>query len=174
MESMHNRSIGTVICTFALLSVALAQPYNDTQPYSKNPKLESVLSQLIVADNPQEFAQAHNLYVQEGKVRAVVEIRDEKALLPAYAVEEARNKNRVQVLVPIEKIAALSWETNVTFIRAPLRPLAGVQNIPIEAPTALQTPMPETGFSAAILFMLSIALVFIIRKKRSYRNVKKR
>ncbi|HWR26344.1 MAG TPA: hypothetical protein VN316_00545 [candidate division Zixibacteria bacterium] len=167
-------AFGIIVLSSLLLSTALAQPFNDTQPYSKNPKLESVLSQLISANDPKEFTGVHDLYMQDGKVRAVVEITDEKALLPAFVVEETRYKNRVQVLVPVEKLVELANETNVTFIRAPSRPFADVQESQKEAQAVVQAPTPKSGFGAAILFILSIASVFIIRKKRSDRNVKKR
>lgn len=152
---MRSRNV-MVICAITLLSTAFVQPFNITQPY---PKLESVLSQMISADDPQEFAQNHNLYMQDGKVRVVVELINETLEVPDYFVEETRYKNKIQGLVPIEKISNLSEETNVTFIRAPLKPYADTPNV-----TAIQTPPPKTGFNTAPFFILSIVLIFLIRK----------
>ncbi len=141
-----------------LSPIALAQPSSNTQPDGKNPKLESILSQLINADNPQEFARSHNLYIRDGNTRVVVELINEKAMLPDYVVEETRYKNNAQVLVPIDKMATLSLETNVSFIRTPLKAYADT---------------PKSGFNTAIPVILSIALLFLFRKVRSDRNVKK-
>lgn len=152
---MHSRNVA-VICAITLLSTAFAQSFNITQPY---PKIESVLSQMISADDPQEFAQNHNLYMQDGKVRVVVELINETSQLPDYFVEETRYKNKIQGLVPIEKISILSEETNVTFIRTPLKPHADTPNV-----TAIQTPPPKTGFNITPFFILSIILIFLIRK----------
>ncbi len=162
-------AVALVICAITLPSiVAWAQPFNNTQPYSKHPKLESVLSQLIGANNSYEFAQAHSLYMQNGNVRVVVELANETDLLPDYVVEETRYKNKVQALVPVEKIAMLYEEANVSFIRAPLKPYADTPTA-----TAIQTPPPKSGFNTAILLILSIALIFLIRKCRSDKIVKK-
>jgi hypothetical protein len=157
-----------------LLSVALAQQINDTQTYIKNPKLESVLSQLASATNPQEFALAHNLYMVDGKVRVIIKLASDSSLLPDYIVEETRYKNEVQILVPVEKIVALTLEGNVTFMRAPLKPYAdapittGVPN-----KTLIQTPIPKSGFGTAIPVIISMILVILIRKTRGDKNVKK-
>lgn len=167
-----SRNVAIVIYTLTLLTmVAWAQPFNDTQPYSKHPKLESVLSQLISADNPQEFAQAHDLYMQNGKVRVVVELTNKNALLPDYVLDETRYENNVQTLVPIEKLAALAEDSNVTFIRAPLKPYKDTPVIPIA--TAVQTSIPKSGFNTAISFILSIALILLVIKIRSDKHVKK-
>ncbi len=165
-------AFGVIVLSSLLLS--RAQPFNDTQPYSKNPKLESVLSQLISADDPQEFGRAHDLYMMDGKVRVVIELANETALLPDYVEEETHYKNKVQVLVPTEKIAALSLESNVTFIRAPSKAYPGAPtSADVPAMTAVQTSIPKSGFSTAIPIILSIVLIFLINKIRSDKNVKK-
>ena len=153
---MYNRKAAVVIFIFTL--AAWTQPVYSIQP-GENPKLESVLSQLISANNTGEFAKAHDIYMQDGNIRVVVEMTNETAALPDYVVEETRYKNKVQVLVPIDKMSALSLETNVTFIRAALRPYADTP--------AMNEPTPKSGFDAVIPFILSIALVFLIRKRRS-------
>lgn len=129
-------------------------------------KLESILFQLISVNNPQEFARTHNLYMRNGNVRAVVELTSETATLPDYVVEETRYKKNVQVLVPIEKLVVLSEETNVIFIRAPLKPYA-------DAPVTTGQTLPKSGFNTAIPFIFFIALIFLIKKYRSDKIVKK-
>jgi hypothetical protein len=167
-------AVGITVLAGLLILVALAQPFNNTQPYSKNPRLESVLSNLISANNPQEFARAHDLYMHDRNVRVVVELTNETALLPDYAVEETRYKNKIQVLVPIEKIGALSLENNVTFIRAPSKAYPDAP-MPAGVPTftAVQTPVPKSGFNTTIPIILSIVLIFLVNKIRSDKNVKK-
>ncbi len=166
-KSILRIAFGITVLAACLFTIAAsAQTFNNTQSYSKNPKLESVLSQLIGSSNPQKFARDHALYMQDGSVRISVELVNETAMLPDYVVEETRYKKNVQVLVPIEKITSLSMETNVTFIRAPLKPYA-------ESPTAVQTSLPKSGFNTSILFIFSIALIFIIKRIQSDKNVKK-
>ncbi len=157
--ALNKRNAAAVICALTLLTAALAQPSND--PYSKNPKLESVLSQLISSDNPQGFAMAHNIFIKDGKVRVVVELGDETAMLPDYVMEETRHDKNVQILVPLEKIAGLSQDTNVTYIRTPLKPYAD------NPKSAIQTSTPKSGSNSTILIIVSIILIFLIRKKRS-------
>lgn len=165
LDNFRGRSafiIAVGIIAITLMSAVPVQSFNNTQPYSKNPKIESVLSQLISADDINEFALTHNLYIQDGKVRVVVELANETALLPDYVVEETRYKNKVQALVPIEKIEALSRETNVTFIRAPLKPYADTSTV---IPVSTSTP-PKSGFNSAIPIILSVISIFLIIKKR--------
>ena len=118
--------------------------------------------QLVNASNPEDFALVHNLHMRDGNVRVVVDLLNETSMPPGYAVEETRYRDKVQVLVPVEKITALAQETNVTFIRAPLEPYAANTT----NATAIQTSPPKSGFYAAIPFVLSIILIFLIRKIR--------
>ena len=149
-----------------LTFMAFAQQSNDTQPSGKNPRLGSVLSQMISADNPQDFARVHNLFMQDGKVRVVVELANENANLPEYVIEEIRYENRVQALVQIDKLEALSKETNVSFIRLPLEPYADISTTPI-IPNKTEVPVPKTGFSTTMTVIFSIILVFLLRKNKS-------
>ncbi|MBU3968459.1 MAG: hypothetical protein KKG76_14000 [Euryarchaeota archaeon] len=149
------------IIAFILISPVTGQTYNNTLPDSKNPKLESILSQLIVSDDMPDFAFAHNLDMQDGKVRVVIEMINETALLPDYVIEETRYKNKVQALVPMEKVEELSGETNVTFIRAPLKPYADI------ATPAATTPL-KSGFNLVIPFILSMLLIFLFMKIRKW------
>jgi hypothetical protein len=158
----NKRNAVVVICFLALQSITLAQPSNNTPLYSKNPKLESVLSQLISSDNPQAFAMAKNLYMRNGSIRVVVELYDKTALLPDYIVEETRFDNNVQIMVPIIKIEELSKETNVVFIRTPSTPFVDT----VTATPGVQKATPKSGYSLAISFIVSIVLIFLIRKKR--------
>ncbi len=162
---VHIRNIAAVICALTLLSGAVAQTSNNT--YSKNPKLESVLSQLINSDDPQEFARAHNLYIKDGKIRVAVELGDEMALLPDYVTIEARYDKYVQTMIPIEKIVALSLEKNITFIRTPSKPYVDT-SMP-----AIQKPVPKSGSNLTIPLIISMVLIFLTRKKRSVSLVKK-
>ena len=149
------------IIAIILISPVQGQSYNNTQPFSKDPKLDSLLSQLINSPDMSGFAQAHNLYMQDGRIRVVVEIVNETALLPDYVLEETRYKTKIQALVPVEKIAELSGETNVTFIEAPLKPYADTS-----APGAASTP--KSGFNSGVLIIFSMILIFFIKKIRMW------
>ncbi len=153
-------AVGIVII---LISPVLGQSYNNTQPSSKNPKLDSLLSQLINSPDMPGFAQAHNLYMQDGRIRVVIEIVNETALLPDYVVKETQYKNKIQALVPVEKIAELSDEANVTFIQAPLKPYADTSFV---APAA--TPPAKSGFDSGFLIIFSMILIFFIKKIRMW------
>ena len=166
MVILHSRNVAGVIFALALLSL-LAW----AQPYDKNPKLESILWEMITANNPEEFALSHNLYIQDGKVKVVIELTNETALLPDYVVEENRYKKNIQAIVPIEKLAELSYETNVTFIRAPLKPYAATPNA-TNISTPYQTPR-TSGFNTIVPSILSIILIVIIWKIWGENNVKK-
>jgi hypothetical protein len=156
------KNIAIAICFLALLSAALAQPTNNTPLYSKNPKLESILSQLISSDNPQAFAMTQNLYMKNGSIRVVVELADKTTLLPNYTIEETRFGNNVQIMVPIKKLEALSKEPGVIFIRTPSKPYADT----VTATPGVQKAIPKSGSSSAISFIISIVLIFLIKKKR--------
>ena len=108
-----------------------------------------------------DFAQAHDLYMQDGMIRVVVEMVTETALLPDYVLEETRYKNKVQALVPVEKIVELSGETNVTFIQAPLKPYADTADV---TPAATSMPSVKSGFNSGILIIISMILIFFIKK----------
>jgi hypothetical protein len=158
----NKKNAAIVICVLALMSGALAQPSNNAPLYSKNPKLESVLSQLISSDNQQAFAMTQNLYMKNGNIRVVVELSDKAALLPDYTVEETRFDKNVQIMVPIKKLEALSKEPDVVFIRTPSKPYVDT----VTATPGAQKAIPKSGSSSAILFIISIVLIFLIRKKR--------
>jgi predicted trehalose synthase len=157
---MQNRNAAAVICALCLLSAAYAQPLNSDITNIKNPKLESVLSELIRSDDLQAFAGAHDLYLKDGRIRVVVEISDKAALLPNYVMEETRYEKTVQIMVPIDKIVSLSSQANVTFIRTPSKPH-------VDTIAATQTPAQSSGSSTVILLISSIILILLIRKKRS-------
>lgn len=168
MGVMHKRIIAVIFCIITLLSVAIAQPSNKNVSYSKNPKFESILSQLISSDNPQDFAKNHNLFMKNGRIRVMIELSDETAL-PDYIIEETRYEKNVQIMVPIEKLEELSMETNVIFIRTPSKPYADT----IMATPDVQKTIPKSGFNSTIPFIISIVLIFLIGKKRSSSIVKK-
>ena len=85
-------------------------------------KLESALYQLTQVQNPDEFAKTRGLYLEEGRVRVVIELHNATDMIPdGYgATIETHYENLVQALVPIENLINLSNEHNINFIRAPL------------------------------------------------------
>jgi len=87
---MNKRIIATIFCAMTLLSAAFAQPPNNNLSSGNYPKLESILSQLISSEDPQEFAMTHNLFMKNGNIRVVLELSDETAVLPDYIIEEIR------------------------------------------------------------------------------------
>lgn len=166
---MHKRIMVILICALTLLSVAFAQTSDDSNAQKKYPKLESLLTQMISSDDPQLFARTHGIPVENSNIRVVVEMSDETAQLPDYLIEEIRQGNKVQAMVPIEKISTLSQEPDVMFIRLPSKPLVDTVN-----PTpADQTPVPKSGFNSALLMVFSIILILLIKKKGDVILVKK-
>lgn len=168
-EEMHKRIIVTLICTLTLLSVSSGQTSDDINMDKKNPKLESILTQMINSEDPRLFARTHGISLENSNIRVIVEMSGEKAMLPDYLIEENRQNNNVQVMVPIEKISTLSQEPDVMFIRLPSKPLVDTVN-----PTpADQTPVPKSGFNSALLMVFSIILILLIKKKGDVILVKK-
>lgn len=102
----------------------LTSQINDTK--QKPEKIESVLYQLVKAQKRDDFAEAHGLYLKEGKVRVVIEIENTEVLkienvLKGYgAVMETYHENLVQALVPVDDLIALSEDPGVNYIRTPL------------------------------------------------------
>lgn len=166
---MHKRILVTLICALTLLSVAFAQTSDDINTYKKNPKLESLLMQMISSDDPKLFASTHGLSMENSNIRVIVQMSNETAMLPDYIIEETRQSNEVQVMVPIEKISTLSQEPDVIFIRLPSKPIVDT----IKPAPADQTSNPKSGFNSAILIIFSIILIFLIKKKGDVIHVKK-
>ena len=158
----------TLICTLSLLSVAFAQSSDDINTY-KNPKLESLLMQMISSDDPKLFASTHGLPMENSNIRVIIEISNESAKLPDYIIEETRQSNKIQAIVPIEKISTLSQEPDVIFIRLPSRPIADT----VKPAPADQTSNPKSGFNSALIIIFSIILIFQIKKKGDVTLVKK-
>lgn len=159
--NMHKRIMISLICALALLSVAFAGTSDDTSAFNKNPKLESLLTQMISSDDPQDFAITHGFSMENGNIRVVIEMYNETTILPGYIIEEIRQGNRVQAIVPIEKISTLSNEPDVIFIRLPSKPVVDTVN----TTPADQTTNPKSGFDSAPLMIISIILIFLIKKK---------
>lgn len=166
MENIwKKRGLKTMLEVTALLLLSVsaqAGSFSSNLSYDKHPKIESVLLQLANASDPEDFALTHNLHMVDGNVRVVVDLLDETSQLPGYAVEETRYRDRVQVLVPVEKITELAQETNVAFISAPREPYAADTS----NATAVQTSPPKSGFHTAVPFVLSIILIFFLMKIR--------
>jgi hypothetical protein len=161
-----------LVCLFISFSITTAyeQSYNNTRPDNKNPKLESVILQLIQAKDPEEFSKAHNIYLEDSRARVIIEIVEGTTSLPDYVQEETRYGNKVQVLVPINKIAALSEENNVTFIRAPMR---SYQDAPEHTIVPTITEPPKSGSNSSIFLIVFMVLITLILKKGSVKFVEK-
>lgn len=166
---MHKRIIFTLICAITLLSVAFAQTSDDTNTYKKNPKLESILTQMISSDYPQQFASTNGLSIENSNIRVIVEMSDETTLLPDYLIEETRQGNKVQAMVPIDKISMLSQEPDVIYIRLPSKPIVDT----VKPTSADQTSYPKSGYNSALIMIFSILLIFLIKKKGDNILVKK-
>lgn len=159
-----------LFCLFISFSITTAyeQSYNNTRPDNKNPKLESIIVQLIQANDSQGFSKAHNIYMEDRKVRVIIEIIEGTTSLPDYVQEETSYGNKVQALVPVDKIESLSEENNVTFIRAPIR------SYPDASEQAVVPTVPlKSGLNSSILLILFMILITSILKKRSDKFVKK-
>lgn len=151
-----------LVCLFIAFSIttAYAQSFNNSQPDNRNPKLESILLQLIQANDPQDFSRAHNVYLKDGKVRVIIEFSDGTISLPDYVQEETRYGNRVQALVPLEKIEDLTMEKNVTFIRTPIKSYPdtpALTDIPTVSPTL------KSGINSTIPLIIFVILLTLRR-----------
>lgn len=89
----------------------------------KNPKVESLLLQLVQSSNPEAFAREHGLFFKDGRVRVVIELNDPNYVLPNYyGVEEKRHGSKVQALVKVDRLLELAESPYVRFISSPTPP----------------------------------------------------
>ena len=162
--------VGIILITvFASLPLISAK----TEPE----KLESVLYQLTQTQNHDEFAKARGLYLEDGRVRVVIELHNASDTIPdGYgATIETRHKNLVQALVPINSLMELSKEPSINFIRAPLSRQAQEKekNDTNNSDTDADKSVP--GFTL-IMTILGISTVFaiILFKKNKMNKTKRR
>ena len=97
-----------------------------------NPKLDSQLNQLVLAEAHGEaasFAQQHNIELVNGSVRVIIECipgqleAAAEAATSAGAKLEASYDNLLQVVVPVTSLNALADAESIRFIRLPQEPL---------------------------------------------------
>ncbi|MDP2668912.1 MAG: hypothetical protein Q8P07_03715 [bacterium] len=85
-----------------------------------NPKLENILNQLILAKNYDQFAKTNNLYVNDKKVRVIIELIDNRYKLPSeFGIEESRYGNLLQALVQIDDLSQIADSGYIRLIRTP-------------------------------------------------------
>ena len=84
------------------------------------PRLNSQLLQLVNAPDPAEFASSAGLEMEDGAVRAVVELAGETMPGIEGVVVERSYANLIQALVPIELLCDLSNDPQVKVVRPPL------------------------------------------------------
>jgi len=132
------------VLTFGLiLSISIAgcqqeSGLSSTEPHSNlpekgNPKLDSQLNQLVLAESQGQaasFAQKSNIELVDGKVRVIVECLPDQvdaAIEAAHALGtvETTYDNLLQVVVPITSLSTLADEASIHFIRLPQYPLPG-------------------------------------------------
>jgi len=152
-----------VFCLVILFSktTAYAQFFNNTQSDDRNPKLESVILQLIQSNDPQEFSKTHNIYMKDNRVRVIIELVDRNTSLPDFVQEETHYENKVQALVPVDKIAALTEENNVIFIRTPMK---SYPDAPVLTSIPTTTPPLKSGINFTIPLIVFIILMTLKRK----------
>ena len=155
--------VGIILITvFAFASLPLISAKTEPE------KLESALYQLTQTQvqNPDEFAKTHGLYLEDGKVRVVIELHNSSDTIPdGYgATIETRHENRVQALVPVDSLMELSKEPSINFIRAPLH--AYPQKTP-ESET--QIPLTLIWICIGIIVVI-IAVTAVIYLKTGFKR----
>lgn len=106
-------------------------------PDKGNPKLDSQLNQLVIAEargEVAEFAENHGIELVNGDVRVIIECLPgqlETASLEmanAGARIETSHDNLLQVIVPITSLDSLAEASSIRFIRLPQLPLPAITN----------------------------------------------
>lgn len=126
------------IITLALIPVACAcggdiQNLTTFDSANKgNPKLDSQLNQLVLAETRGEaasFAEQSNIELIDGRVRVIVECLPgtleaaSEAATNAGAKLEASYENLLQAVVPVASLSSLAEAESIRFIRLPQQPL---------------------------------------------------
>ncbi len=103
-------------------------------PEKGNPKLDSLLNQLIQAEGRGEansFAEQHGIKLVDGSVRVIIECVSgqleaaTKAATDTGATVETSHDNLLQVVAPISSLTTLTDAPSIRFIRLPQQPLPG-------------------------------------------------
>lgn len=96
-----------------------SEPSTTTAPVTQPPGLESVLFQLVSADDRETFARERGLELRDGRVLVVVELRAGRTF-PADEQADVRRRfdGEVQAYLPIDRLVPLAEHGNVSFVRA--------------------------------------------------------
>jgi len=94
------------------------------KPPREYAKLASVLYELIKSPHRSDFAERHQLYLSQDKVRVIIELLPEfKEVEGDYEmVVEVRTKNLIKALVSVDQLGLLARDPSVGFIRPPHKP----------------------------------------------------
>lgn len=136
--------------------------YTNINKIDKHPKIESVLYQLAQSQSPNEFANAHGIHLDDGKVRVTIELKNETDQIAAEfnVTTISADNNFVRAFVPINELINLADEPYIVFIRTPLESY----HYPAE------TPIPFSDFKLIMLFLIGIVvvacIVFILKRYR--------
>ena len=109
---------------------------SSTEPHSNlpekgNPKLDSQLNKLVLAESQGQaasFAQKSNIELVDGKVRVIVECLPDQVdaaikASSALGIVETSYDNLLQVSVPVTSLSTLADAESIQFIRLPQQPL---------------------------------------------------
>ncbi len=110
-------------------------PLSPALPEKGNPKLDSLLNQLIQAENlgdAASFAEQSSIELIDGSVRIIVESLPEQVeattkAASALGVVETSYGDLLQVLVPVASLTALADAASVRFVRLPQYPVPGTE-----------------------------------------------
>jgi len=87
------------------------------------PQLDSTLLTLTTIDTPEAFAQANNLFYDEGQTRVVIELaapKPDTSFLNKYHLHiETQTDLLIQALAPLGTLCALSNNPEITFVSIP-------------------------------------------------------
>ncbi len=109
-----------------------SEPSISISPKKGNPKLDSQLNQLILAQAKGEaasFAQNTNIGLTDGRVRVVIECvpgqleAASKAAISSGAQLETTYENLIQVSIPVTSLTALTNTESIRLIRLPQQPV---------------------------------------------------
>lgn len=101
-------------------------------PDEGNPKLDSILNQLVLAEGSGEaasFAGKNNIELTDGRVRVIIDCTPGQleaasgAATKAGAKLETSYDNLLQALVPVTSLITLADADSIQFIRLPQTPL---------------------------------------------------
>jgi len=109
---------------------SMPNPLPPTSPDKGNPKLDSQLNQLVLAESRGEassFAKQISIELVDGNVRVIVECLPDQVdaaveAASALGVVETSYRNLLQVVVPITSLTTLADAASIRFIRLPQYP----------------------------------------------------